>query len=309
MKKTVLFIIGFVLANVCYAQEISINAQVVDEKIPYEAARQLETKLQNILISHGFVNNGYIERYVLTARIDVTQKDIAPTTPARIIEKMDITFMVGDVIENKVYTSVTIQSSGIGKNENTAFISAFRGIKNDNPEISKMLNIAKKKIIDFYTNNCSEIIERTKSLVATQAYDEALFQLTSVPNICNDCFIKCQEQIRKVYKLKIDSEASTLLEKAKNVWAANQNEQGANEVADIISNINPNSANYKQVVELRNSIKRKLKNDAIREYEFKMKQYEDSQLFKQNLLDAAKAIGVAWGQNKPNYYTVIRHWW
>lgn len=309
MKKTVLFIIGFVLANVCYAQEISINAKVVDEKIPYEAARQLETKLQNILISHGFVNNGYIERYVLTARIDVTQKDIAPTTPARIIEKMDITFMVGDVIENKVYTSVTIQSSGIGKSENTAFISAFRGIKNDNPEISKMLNIAKKKIIDFYTNNCSEIIERTKSLVATQAYDEALFQLTSVPNICNDCFIKCQEQIRKVYKLKIDSKASTLLEKAKNVWAANQNEQGANEVADIISNINPNSANYKHVVELRNTIKRKLKNDAIREYEFKMKQYEDNQLFKQSLLDAAKAIGVAWGQNKPNYYTVIRHWW
>lgn len=301
--------ISFVLANVCYAQEISINAHVVDEKIPYEAARQLETKLQNILISHGFVNNGYIERYVLTARIDVTQKDIAPTTPVRIIEKMDITFMVGDVIENKVYTSVTIQSSGIGKNENTAFISAFRGIKNDNPEISKMLNIAKKEIIDFYTNNCSEIIERTKSLVATQAYDEALFQLTSVPNICNDCFIKCQEQIRKVYKLKIDSEASTLLEKAKNVWAANQNEQGANEVADIISNINPNSANYKHVVELRNTIKRKLKNDAIREYEFKMKQYEDNQLFKQSLLDAAKAIGVAWGQNKPNYYTVIRHWW
>lgn len=45
MKRIVLYLIGIVMVSVCHAQNISINAQVVDEKIPEEAARSLETKL------------------------------------------------------------------------------------------------------------------------------------------------------------------------------------------------------------------------------------------------------------------------
>ena len=153
MKRTILlYVIGFVLASACYGQNISINAQVVDEKIPEEAARQLETKLQSALTANGYADNGYIERFVLTAKVDITQKDITPTTPSRISEKMDITLMVGDVVENKIYATVTLQSAGIGINENKAFISAFCSIMGDNPKIQQMLSEAKEKIMDYYTN-------------------------------------------------------------------------------------------------------------------------------------------------------------
>ena len=148
MKRTTLFIIGVSAYFVCYAQTISINAQVVDEKLPEEIAQNLETKLQSALTINGCADNGYTERFVLTAKVDITQKDITPTTPTRISEKMDITLMVGDVVENKLYASVTLQAAGIGTNENKAFISAFRSIKGDNPKIQQMLNEAKEKIMD-----------------------------------------------------------------------------------------------------------------------------------------------------------------
>ena len=123
--------------------------------------------------------------------------------------------------------------------------------------------------------------------------------------------MKCQQQAGLIYQQKIDSEAITLLEKAKTAWTLNQNEQGANEVANIIGQINPKSSNYNQVIYLRNTINKKLQADEKREWDFKMKQYEDNQAFKRSLVDAAKAIGVAWGQNQPKtvYKTVIRHWW
>ena len=98
MKKYILNIIGVLISTTCYAQTLSINAQVVDEKIPEEAARNLETKLQNALVLNGYADNGYTERFVLTAKVDITQKDVTPTTPARISEKMDITLMVGTAI-------------------------------------------------------------------------------------------------------------------------------------------------------------------------------------------------------------------
>lgn len=311
MKRTILTISSIILAAICYAQNISISAQVVDEKIPEEAARQLETKLQNVLISNGFVNNGYIERYVLTAKVDIIQKDITPTTPARISEQMDVTLMVGDVIENKLFSSVTLSAAGIGTNENKAFINAFRNIKGDNPKIQEMLNDAKNKIQEYYTKHCSEIIQKSKRLTSTQAFDEALFLLSAVPNICEDCFVQCQQQAVVAYQQKIDSEATILLEKAKAIWSANKNEQGANSVAEIIGQINPMFSSYDQVVSLRKSVESKLLADAKREWNFKMKQYEDNQAFKRSLVDAAKAIGIAWGQNQPRtvYKTVIRHWW
>lgn len=311
MKRILLFALSLVLTSICYGQNISINAQVVDEKIPDEAARQLETKLQSALTANGYADNGYTERFVLTAKVDITQKDVTPTTPARISEKMDITLMVGDVMENKLYASVTFQAAGIGINENKAFISAFRNIKGDNPKISQMLSEAKTKILEYYTGNCPAIIQRAKGMAAKQDYAQALFLLTSVPDICGDCFTQCQQEAEIIYKQKIDSEAITLLEKAKTVWAANQNEQGANEVAEIISNINPKSANYAQVVSLRNNVSAKLQADAKREWDFKMKEYNDNLAYKRSLVDAAKAIGVAWGRNQPKtiYRTTIHHWW
>ena len=311
MKKYILNIIGLLISTTCYAQTISINAQVVDEKIPEEAARNLETKLQNALVQNGYADNGYTERFVLTAKVDITQKDITPTTPARISEKMDITLMVGDVLENKLFASCTFQAAGIGTNENKAFINAFRNIKGDNPKIQQMLNEAKTKIVDYYTNQCPSIIQKAKGLVATQSYDEAIYLLTSVPDVCLDCYTQCQQQAGTIYQQKIDNEATILLEKAKTAWTTNQDAQGANEVADIISQINPKSTNYSQVVSLRNTVNKKLQADAKRDWDFKMKQYEDNQAFKRSIVDAAKAIGVAWGQHQPRtvYKTVIRHWW
>lgn len=311
MKRTLIFISGILLASICCAQQISINAQVVDEKIPEEAARNLETKLQNALTTNGYADNGCIERFVLTAHVDIIQKDITPTTPARISEKMDITLMVGDVVENKLYASVTLQVAGIGINENKTFINAFRTIKGDNPKIQQILNEAKAKIIEYYTEQCPVIIQKAQSMVTKQSYDEAIFLLTSVPDVCRECFTRCQQEAGVVYQQKIDAESTILLEKARTVWATNQSAQGASKVADIISQINPRSNNYDKVSELRKAVGQKLEADARRDWDFKMKQYEDNQQFKRSIIDAIKAIGVAWGKNQPTtvYRTVIRHWW
>ena len=311
MKRTILYVIGFVLASACYGQNISINAQVVDEKIPEEAARQLETKLQSALTANGYADNGYIERFVLTAKVDITQKDITPTTPSRISEKMDITLMVGDVVENKIYATVTLQSAGIGINENKAFISAFCNIMGDNPKIQQMLSEAKEKIMDYYTIHCSEIVQCANSLTAVQKYDEAIALLVAVPNVCNDCFSQCQQEAGKVYQQKIDAEATVLLEQAQAAWTSSQNASGASKVADIISNINSKCSIYTNVVALRNAVESELQADAKREWNFKMQQYEDNQQLKRSLVDAAKAVGVAWAKKQPTtvYKTVIHSWW
>lgn len=322
MIRYISFFMFILLVSTCHAQNIGINALVADEKIPEEATRQLETKLQRALTANGYADNGYTERFVLTAKVDITEKDITPTTPARISEKMDITLMVGDVVENKIYASVTLQSAGIGINENKAFISAFRTIKGDNPKIQQMLNEANSKIENYYTYHSDEIISRANSLASNQRYDEAIALLVSVPNVCNESFVRCQQESGNIYQKKIDAESTELLEKAKAIWATNASKAGAKEVADIISKINPIYSNYSNVESLRKTIESKLQADARREWQFKMRQYEDNQKFKmrqyednqefkRHLVDAAKEVGVAWGLHQPKTVVkkVVRNWW
>lgn len=291
--------------------DISIHALVVDDNIPEEASRNLETKLQNVLAIQGIADKDYVDRFVFTAKIDVISKDVLPTTPVRISQKMDITFIVGDVIENKVFATKTLSLSEIGTTETKLLISAFSRINAHNEELFEMLSTAKAKILDYYSTNCIEIIERAKTMATMQKYDAAIHYLMSVPNICTECFMQCQSAAETIYKQKVDYESTVLLKQAQTEWMKQPNADGARAVAPIINKINPYSNVYAQVEELRNEISTKLRDDERKEWEFQMKKYEDSQAFKMSIVEACRAIGVAWGQGQPQSVTktIIRSWW
>lgn len=317
MKQTILF---FVYMSVCClamkaqttddAQRIAIHAVVPDGGHP-EAAANLETKLTRMLIANGFADNGYTDRFVLTAKIDVLSKDIAPTTPARVSQKLEVTLMVGDVVENRIYESHTLSLSGIGTTETKALIAAFQRINPQNKELQAMLERAKAKIVSFYTDNCDRIVLRANTLAGTGQYDEAIFGLISVPDVCADCFRRCQEEAVTIYRRKIDSEGATLLAQANNEWMKAPNAAGAVRVAALISGIDPHSSAYPQVTALRQTITEKLQADEKQEWEFQMRKYEDSQIFKRSIVEAVKAIGVAWGNGQPQSVTktIVRGWW
>lgn len=292
-------------------KNISMYALVVDENIPEEASRNLETKLQNILSIQGIVDKDYVDRFVFTAKVDVISKDVLATTPVRISQKMEVTFIVGDVIENKVFGTKTITLSGIGTTETKLLNSAFSRINSKREDLQEMLSEAKEKIVDYYSNNCVEIIERANTMSTMQQYDTAIHSLMSVPNICTKCFLQCQSAAETIYKRKIEYEATVLLKQAQTEWMKQPNAEGARKVAPIIHKINPYSSIYSQVEDLRNEISNKLQEDERKEWEFQMKKYEDSQAFKMSIVEACRAIGVAWGQGQPQSVTktIIRSWW
>lgn len=289
---------------------ISMCAVVPKGEIPAEACRNLENKLTRLLAANGFADNGYVDRFVLTAKVDITSKDVVPSTPPRVSQKMEVTFMVGDVIENKVYTTCTVSLAGIGTNETKAFVSAFSKVNPKLPELEGMLQEAKEKILAFYTLHCAEIVTNARSLAGMQKYDEAIFRLMSVPHVCSDCYKQCQEEAVSIYRQKIDTEGVALLNEAKAIWMKQPDVTGAQEVATVISQIDPKSTIYVEVAAFRNDVSEKLEADAKRDWDLKMRQYEDSQVFKQSVVDACKAVGVAFGNGLPKSVTktIVRKW-
>lgn len=281
------------------ADRISLGAFVSNPNggIPTEAIGLLLNRMQKAIAADGFGDNTGLDRFAVVAKCDVLSKDIAPTTPPRISQKLEVSFMVVDIIENKLYESCEMTLSGIGVNETKAYSTAFQKISAQNKDFKDMLDRAKTKIVDYYTNSCPEIMTTAKTLAHNSEYDKAIFSLMSVPNVCADCFNQCQSLASTIYQQKIDDQCSRLLEQAKSRWASSSSAATAKEVAELLCQIDPRSTNFRQVEDFRNSVSAKLAADAQRQWEFEMKKYDDNQQFKRSIVDACRAVGVAFAQN------------
>lgn len=277
----IILMVSFAINSIAQTKDdigkITIQAYIPSyEEIPDEAEKLLKAKLSQIITLNGIADNELSNRFVLTAKVNILSKDIIASTPQRISQKIELTFMIGDIQEDKIYSSFTMVLIGIGTNLTKSYISAFKNINVNKPEITKFIEDSKPKIVSFYQNNCESMIKEAEHFRQVGQYDKDIYQLSSIPNVCNECYEKSSALAIQIYKEKIQVQDKSLLQKAKNEWAKSPNEQGANQAFSYIDKISSMSSLQLQVDELTNEIAKKLKDDEKRRWKFKLEQYRDN---------------------------------
>lgn len=243
-------------------------------EIPQEAAKQLENKMHQLITANGIADTDPNGRFVITAKSYIVTKDIVGGAPQRISQKIDFTFMIGDIIENKVFESYTFSAIGIGINENKSYINAITKMKTNNPQFTAFVEKAKEKILQYFVARCEQIILEAKQQAANHDYQQAIYQLMQVPNIC-DCAERCQNLMIEYYDAYTESTAAELLNEAKSKWASAPNADGAAMAADVIAKIPAGTKVQSELDALIAEINQKLREDEKRDWEFKMQQYND----------------------------------
>ena len=283
MKKNILILILTFFAISSNAQvelddfgRIVLNSYLPDNiAIPLEAKKMLINKLNQITSNNGMGGSQVNPRFIITANITVGTKDIIAGPPQMIAQNLDVTLYVGDALTNTVFSNTTITVKGVGTNENKAFIEAFKTINPKNKDVVAFLEEGKTKIISYYSTNCDFIIKEALTMVKQEKYDEAIYQLSLVPDVCQDCYFKCLDTLGSIYQKKIDADCKIKFNEAKTTWAAAQTPIGAEKAADILSTINPMANCQKEVASFIKAIDAKLKADEKARWQFKMKQYAD----------------------------------
>lgn len=245
------------------------------DEITSEASKHLTNKMKNLILAHGISDEDDNNRFVITSKILVTTKDIVPSTPQRISEKIEFTFMIGDVIENKVFESVSISTVGVDINETKAMINAIKKINIKNSQFESFISNAKKKIESYYTERCNQILTQARQSAANRDFDSAIYQLMQVPSIC-DCAEECQNLEIELYQQRIDLNAEQLLNQAQSIWASSPTIDGASRAAEIIKQIPSGSSSQPKVELLISDIESKLKEYQRKEWAFKIQKYKDN---------------------------------
>ena len=302
MKKLILTCLLGIFTLSVVAQDdagrVSISAvQPTYENISEEARQNLETKMQRLISGCGLASSES-DRFIMTSRVDITTREI--NTAGMVVQRMEITFMIADVVEEKIYGTSTINAVGIGETDTKCFIKAFQTIRPNNPALLEFVNKAKEDIISYYTNNCQFIIQEANRMIGMQQYGEAIAALVAVPNVCTECYTACQTKAIDIYKIQIEHEGKQLIQEARNAWLVKRDYDCADKALDILTKVNPDAQCQSEANLLIDEINTQLRKIEAAEaaaakarWEFKMKQYEDKMaLERQKQADKAAVLGT-----------------
>ena len=317
MKSTILSILIVINYNI-YAQNTAGKsddaaritlATFVPQQIDQmpEAARSiLANKLSQIVTQNGLGGKASNERFIITANINVISKDLTATAPPMQAYVLDITLYIGDGIDGTKFASVSTQVKGVGESETKAYISALKNLKTNDPNYQSFIETGKTKIVEYYNSKCDFIIKEAQTLASQNKFEEAIFKLTGVPEVCKGCYDKCMDAIAPIYKQQIDRDCKLKLAEATNLWSANQTVEAGNQAGEILSTIEPSAACFGEVKTLSNKIATRVKELDTREWNYKLKeQAQESERIK-----AYRDIGVAYGNGQPKTVTYnVRGWW
>ena len=283
MKRLSYLVVILLLASNMYAQTLddvgrmSINVQRPNNRtIPTEALDILEDRMHQIITTSGISDNAFNKRFALTVTVSVMKKDIIAGSPARVSQTLELVFYVKDIIDGKEYGNSSISTVGVGLNENKSFIMAFNNVKPSNPRLQKMIEDSKQLIVAYYRTNIDKIIADAYTLVQQEQFDEALYVIAQVPDVCTDCTDKCRKATVDIYQKKIDAQGMHLLQEARAAWASSPNADGATKAAQALAQIDLLASCQPEVEALMLEMKEKVKDDERKAWEFELQQYADA---------------------------------
>ena len=274
---------------------ISVYAADNSENFPEGAKAMIENKLTQLLTRNGIAGLDYMGQFVLTITTTPLDKDIIAGPPMKISEKMEMNLYIVDAYAKTIFSSTSFTVRGLGETENKCYLNAISRMPLQSPQIAQFIQEGKEKIIAYYDHEGEALIKKAQYLAKQKKYDEALFWVALIPQQSKhyDAALAAGQAIYQQY---INNECNVNLAAARQAWAAHQNANGAEAAGEFLAKILPDAACYGDAMALYKEIKGKVLDD----WKFEMKQYQDGVDLEKQRIEAARAVGVAYGTHQPS---------
>lgn len=191
--------------------KIKLTVMVPDENLSVEAAKQLESKLIQMVTANGIGGLGGNPRYVLAPEVNLLKKEVISTAPVRHLITYDITFYVADIILGTVFASSNIQATGVGDSETLAFLAVFNDLKPTDAKFQQMLSDAQDKIVKYYQEHGAELVNEAKMLSAKGDYAEAMALLGSIPAEVGEVYENAIQLMDELLPKYLENECGLIL--------------------------------------------------------------------------------------------------
>ncbi len=308
MKRNILtlVIIIFCLApikaqNDCIIPMMVLVPEQIDTLAPM-AQSKLETRLRQIVTQSGMDGGAQFATFSVVANLTEGSKEVTSGLRPLVTLTSELELYVGNNYTGDKFASTSIVLNGAGRNESKAYTRAFSSISTNNAQIQKFLKDAKRKVKEYYETQIPNILSQARSFTIRSEFEEALCLLTSVPTCCSR-YPEVEQCMLEIYQKYVDYDCAVKVNKARAIWNATQDKEGAALAGAYLASIDPRASCWGDALALAETIRTRIGDD----WEFSKELMRDSVMLEKAKIEAIRAIGVAFGQNQ-KALTVRENW-
>jgi hypothetical protein len=227
---------------------ISLSVYIPDqvEGLPEISKDFLDSKLGQIVSESGFGSSSMENRFIITPKIAVVNKNITTDSPSYTIIDLELTLNMGDGISGIKFDSYTFKLKGVGLNDIKAYQAAFKLINSKDPLFKQFIAKGKNNIIQYFNDRCDYLQTQANSLASRNQHDEAILYLSSVPEVCKECYSTSLNNMVKIYEDKLEFECAKNLAQAKSLVLTGKFDKAY----ELLAFITPRQKCYSQTQEL-----------------------------------------------------------
>lgn len=280
------------------AQDCDIHLMVTPieqgEDVPAATDNALMSRLQNAVTAAGVTADSNYGQFFVTGRFDHIYNDVLPGPPMQHAMHSELTLYIGDIAGEKIFASTTFDLRGVGTSQQRAFINALSYVSKNNSKFIDFIEDAKLKIIAYYDNHYQQLLKEAASAAATHEYEKALYLTTQIPSCCIG-YDRAAAAVKKYFQAYVDEQGRALLVAAKGEWAKRPDASSVDAAWRYLMQIDPSSTAYPEAEKLIDEILATSKDD--KRFETREK-YHDSVETERRIIDAARQVGVAYGNGQ-----------
>jgi len=306
--KNIIILFVILICNITISQtsdteinNISLSVILPDnsEHLSSKSLSKIETKIQHIISKSGISGQGYSNEFLIYPKFEIFDESVIEGMRNIVVVEIEFNLFIQQYSTRKVFSSYSKSIKGSGYTKEKAIVNAISKISTSDIKLTDFINSGKQKILDYYKNNCDQIIGDSDALVKMKKYQQAIALLSSIPKEAKTCYSSIQQKSVEAYNAYQEQICSQKILKAK-TQLANNNFSG---VLYSLSYIDPSSSCSKEAERLITATSKKVDEKEQKQWNLVLKKYNDRMSMEKYRLDNIKEISKAYYNSKPT--TVI----
>lgn len=224
--------------NTASAQQFAVRPAHLnsDYNVPEKAETQLRDKMFAALSSAGLATTAENASVALVPSISILNEQTGAGIQNNVSMNLNYTFSLVGIASGVVFDSYVVEGVQTrGQNKINAVARSFAGVNLNSPAFQAFLSNGQSKIVAYYQRQLQKTLAKAQTNINTKQYDDALAILMEIPEETPGYTTKVLPMVERTYKMYANNLAASLLQQAQAAWAAAPDEEGAERVAEILS--------------------------------------------------------------------------
>lgn len=313
LQLTLMVIVGITTClNTASAQQFAVRPAHLnsDYDVPEKAETQLRDKMLAALSSAGLATTAENASVALVPSISILNEQTGAGVQKTVSMDLNYTFSLVGIASGVVFDSYVVEGVQTrGQNKINAVARSLAGVNLNTPAFQAFLSNGQSKIVAYYARQLQKILAKAQTNINTKQYADALAILMEIPDEIPGYSTKVLPMVERTYKMYANNLGASLLQQAQAAWAAAPDEEGAERVAEILSEMPVGTTSSTAARQLVKQIETRVKALDQRRWAAMNAALARNHQERMSVIKAARDVAVAQAKRPIRVVQHVHLWW